>query len=118
MAATRALALLAKEDVPGQRFGPVRPARSQVRGRLPDSLPVRSPRAPVGRASGRVVGRRVGRGGEFIDLEDYRGRLEARVGRARGMMRGVINRAMSNPKRLVFPEAIGAHPRAGLVSDM
>jgi malate dehydrogenase (oxaloacetate-decarboxylating)(NADP+) len=45
----------------------------------------------------------------FIDVEDYRCRLEARLGRARGIMRGVINRAVANPKRVVFPE--GEEPK-------
>src|SRR5262249_30980069 len=40
----------------------------------------------------------------FVDLDDYRERLGARLGRARGVMRGVINRAVSNPKKIVFPE--------------
>jgi malate dehydrogenase (oxaloacetate-decarboxylating)(NADP+) len=46
---------------------------------------------------------------EFIDLEGYRERLEARLGRARGIMRGLINRAMRDPKRIVFPE--GEEPK-------
>src|SRR5205085_11564085 len=41
---------------------------------------------------------------EFCEVEEYRQRLEARLGRARGLMRGVINRASRNPKRIVFPE--------------
>src|SRR6185295_13774896 len=47
--------------------------------------------------------------GEFVDLDEYRERLEGRLGRARGVMRGLINRAASNPKRVVFPE--GEEPK-------
>ena len=46
---------------------------------------------------------------EFIDLDEYREQLEARLGRARGVMRGLINRAASDPKRIVFPE--GEEPK-------
>jgi malate dehydrogenase (oxaloacetate-decarboxylating)(NADP+) len=45
-----------------------------------------------------------GAANDFVDIGDYRERLEARLGRARGVMRGLINRAISNPKRVVFPE--------------
>ena len=50
---------------------------------------------------------------EFIDLDTYRDRLEERLGRARGIMRGVINRSIQDPKRVVFPEERGTedHPR-------
>jgi malate dehydrogenase (oxaloacetate-decarboxylating)(NADP+) len=41
---------------------------------------------------------------EFIDLEDYREKLEERLGRARGVMRGIINRAVRDPRKVVFPE--------------
>ncbi len=42
--------------------------------------------------------------GAFIELDAYREQLEARLGRAKGIMRGIINRAVRNPKRLVLPE--------------
>ena len=38
------------------------------------------------------------------DLERYRDTLELRLGRARGLMRGIVNRAQQDPKRIVFPE--------------
>jgi malate dehydrogenase (oxaloacetate-decarboxylating)(NADP+) len=50
-----------------------------------------------------------GAANDFIDLDEYRERLESRLGRARGVMRGLINRAISNPKRVVFPE--GEEPK-------
>jgi malate dehydrogenase (oxaloacetate-decarboxylating)(NADP+) len=47
--------------------------------------------------------------GRFVDVEGYRDELESRLGRARGVMRGIINRAVSDPKRLVFAE--GEEPK-------
>jgi malate dehydrogenase (oxaloacetate-decarboxylating)(NADP+) len=41
---------------------------------------------------------------EFIELDDYRDQLESRLGRARGLMRGLAARAAREPKRVVFPE--------------
>ena len=104
MAATRALALLAKEDVPdslAQLYG----LRSVTFG--PDYLipfPF-DPRvllwvAPA--VAWAAVASGVAR--EFIDLDHYREQLEARLGRARGIMRGIINRAVRSPRRVVFPE--------------
>ncbi len=40
----------------------------------------------------------------IADYDAYRRRLEQLLGRARGMMHGVYDRAKSNPKRIVFPE--------------
>jgi malate dehydrogenase (oxaloacetate-decarboxylating)(NADP+) len=40
----------------------------------------------------------------IIDAEDYRAQLESRLSRARGVMRGIINRAVQDPRRIVFPE--------------
>src|SRR5450432_2246446 len=45
----------------------------------------------------------------FIDLDEYRVSLETRLGRARGIMRGIMSRAMQDPKRVVFPE--GEEPK-------
>jgi len=44
-----------------------------------------------------------------LDLDEYRDRLEARLGRTREIGRTLINRARRRPKRIVFPE--GSHPR-------
>jgi malate dehydrogenase (oxaloacetate-decarboxylating)(NADP+) len=109
MAATRALALLAKEDVPDNvaalyglhdvRFGPeyLIPFPFDPRVLLWVAPAVAWAAVASGAAS------------EFIDLDEYRERLESRLGRARGVMRGLINRAASNPKRVVFPE--GEEPK-------
>ena len=109
MAATRALALLAKQDVPDTvaalyglrnvQFGPDYLIPFPFDPRV--LLWVAPAVAWAAVASG--VAR------EFIDLEGYRERLEARLGRARGIMRGLINRAMRDPKRIVFPE--GEEPK-------
>ena len=39
-----------------------------------------------------------------IDLDEYRERLERYLGSSRELMRTVINKAKSSPKRIVFPE--------------
>jgi malate dehydrogenase (oxaloacetate-decarboxylating)(NADP+) len=109
MAATRALALLAKEDVPESvaslyglrnvKFGPdyLIPFPFDPRVLLWIAPAVAWAAVASGAAN------------DFVELEEYRQRLEARLGRARGVMRGVINRAISSPKRVVFPE--GEDPR-------
>ena len=104
MAATRSLALLAKEDVPdsvaalyglrGVRFGPDYLIPFPFDPRV--LLWVAPAVAWAAVASG--VAR------EFCEMEEYRQQLEARLGRARGLMRGIINRASRSPKRVVFPE--------------
>ena len=44
-----------------------------------------------------------------ISIEEYELQLERRLGKAREVMRGMINRAKRDPKRVVFPE--GAHEK-------
>src|SRR5690606_4247605 len=44
-----------------------------------------------------------------IDLEEYRNRLEARLGRTREVMRDIMLKARKAPKRIVYPE--GEHER-------
>ncbi len=46
---------------------------------------------------------------KHLDPEAYRHELEARLGRAREVMRGVIAKAQRSPRRIVFPE--GEHDR-------
>jgi len=109
MAATRALALLAKEDVPNSvaalyglqdvQFGPEYLIPFPFDPRV--LLWVAPAVAWAAVASGAA--------NDFIDLDDYREKLEQRLGRARGVMRGLINRAASSPKRVVFPE--GEEPK-------
>jgi malate dehydrogenase (oxaloacetate-decarboxylating)(NADP+) len=109
MAATRALALLAKEDVPDSVSGlyGLREVTFGPEYLIPFPF---DPRVLLWIAPA-VAWAAVASGvaNDFIDLDEYRGRLEARLGRARGVMRGLINRAISNPKRVVFPE--GEEPK-------
>ncbi len=109
MAATRALALLAKQDVPeslSALYG-LRDVKFGPNYLIPFPF---DPRALLWVAPA-VAWADVASGGarEFIELEDYRGQLEARLGRARGIMRGIINRAVQDPKRVVFPD--GEEPK-------
>ncbi|MGH7677967.1 MAG: NADP-dependent malic enzyme [Gemmatimonadaceae bacterium] len=120
MAATRSLALLAKEDVPdsvaalyglrGVRFGPDY--------LIPFPFDPRALLWVAPAVAWAAVSSGVAR--EFCEMDEYRNRLEARLGKARGLMRGLINRAAASPKRIVFPE--GDEPKvvraaAQLVDD-
>ena len=109
MAATRALALLAKENVP-ESVSRLYGLQSVSFGRdylIPFAF---DPRVLLWVAPA-VAWAAVASGATdtFIDLEVYREQLEARLGRARGIMRGIINRAVRDPKRIVFPE--GEEPK-------
>src|SRR5205807_7104020 len=109
MAATRALALLAKQDVPDSvaaLYG-LRNVHFGSEYLIPFPF---DPRVLLWVAPA-VAWAAVASGvaNDFIDLDEYRERLESRLGRARGVMRGLINRALSNPKRVVFPE--GEEPK-------
>jgi malate dehydrogenase (oxaloacetate-decarboxylating)(NADP+) len=104
MAATRALALLAKEPVPNNVAALYGLQDVQFGEDYLIPFPF-DPRVLLWIAPA-VAWAAVASGAAeaFVDLDDYRERLEARLGRARGVMRGVINRAVANPKRIVFPE--------------
>jgi malate dehydrogenase (oxaloacetate-decarboxylating)(NADP+) len=109
MAATRALASLAKEEVPesvtraygGDRlkFGPDYLIPKPFDPRV--LLWVAPAVAWAAVASG-IAGR-------IIDVEEYRTELEARLGPERQVMRGLITRAQQDPPSIVFPE--GDDPR-------
>jgi len=104
MAATRALASLAKQDVPdslAQLYG----LRNVKFGReylIPFPFDPRVLLWVAPAVAWAAVASGVAK--TFIDLDQYRETLEARLGRARGIMRGIINRAQRDPKRVVFPE--------------
>ncbi len=104
MAATRALAALAKEDVPDSvsRLYGLKNVSFGANYLIPFPF---DPRVLLWVAPA-VAWAAVASGAarEFIDLDDYRDTLEARLGRAKGVMRGIINRAHRDPKRVVFPE--------------
>ena len=110
MAATRALAALAKEEVPDAvmrayglerlRFGP--------EYLIPKPF---DPRVLLWVAPA-VAWAAVGSGvaGRVIDVDEYRAQLDARLGRAREVMRGLSTRVQQHEtQRIVFPE--GEEPR-------
>ena len=104
MAATRALAALAKEDVPESvsRLYALRSVKFGPDYLIPFPFDPRVLLWVAPAVAWAAVASGVAR--QMIDLEQYREQLEARLGRARGIMRGIINRAVRDPKRIVFPE--------------
>ncbi|MGB9337071.1 MAG: NADP-dependent malic enzyme [Candidatus Acidiferrales bacterium] len=104
LAATRALAALAKEDVPDSvcnaygvgriRFGP-----EYI---IPKPF---DPRVLVWEASAVAkAAMETGVARQTVDLDEYRDRLERLLGKAHETMRTVIRKAQSMPRRVVFPE--------------
>jgi len=104
MAATRALAALAKEDVPESvsRLYGLRSVKFGPDYLIPFPFDPRVLLWVAPAVAWAAVASGVAK--HMIDLENYREQLEARLGRARGIMRGIINRAVRDPKRVVFPE--------------
>jgi malate dehydrogenase (oxaloacetate-decarboxylating)(NADP+) len=104
MAASRALASLAKEDVPDsvcRAYGVERFAfgRDYI---IPKPF---DPRVLVWEAS--AVAKAAMDSGvalEPVDLDEYREQLEKRLGKAHEVMRIVIHKARAKTKRVVFPE--------------
>ena len=109
MAATRALALLAKQDVPDSVASLYGLRQVQFGADYLIPFPF-DPRVLLWVAPA-VAWAAVASGAanDFVELDAYRERLEARLGRARGIMRGIINRASATPKRVVYPE--GEEPK-------
>jgi malate dehydrogenase (oxaloacetate-decarboxylating)(NADP+) len=109
MAATRALAALAKENVPDSvsRLYGLRSVKFGPEYLIPFPFDPRVLLWVAPAVAWAAVASGVAK--EMIDLEQYREQLEARLGRARGIMRGIINRAVRDPKRIVFPE--GEEPK-------
>jgi malate dehydrogenase (oxaloacetate-decarboxylating)(NADP+) len=109
IAATRALAALAREDVPDSvmkayglerlHFGPeyLIPKPFDYRVLIWEASAVAEAAMKTGEA--RID----------IDVEEYREKLESRLGKSREIMRFVINRARRSPRRVVFPE--GTHEK-------
>ncbi|HTM00857.1 MAG TPA: NADP-dependent malic enzyme [Candidatus Omnitrophota bacterium] len=109
LAATRALADLAKQDVPDAvaraygvetlHFGPdyliPKPFDPRVLLWVAPAVAKAAMETGVARLT--------------IDLDEYRDRLEARLGKSREIARAVMHRARRSPRRIVFPE--GTHPR-------
>ncbi|MGA7380908.1 MAG: NADP-dependent malic enzyme [Terriglobales bacterium] len=104
LAATRALANLAKEDVPDsvcRAYGVEHLAFG------PDYIIPKpfDPRVLVWEASAVAkAAMETGVAQEPVDLDEYREQLEKRLGKAHEIMRYVIHKAQTKPKRVVFPE--------------
>ena len=104
LAATRALAALAKEDVPDSV------CRAYGVGRIafgPESIIPKpfDPRVLVWEASAVAeAAMRTGVAQEPVDIHEYREELEKRLGKAHEVMRAITHRAQAKPKRVVFPE--------------
>ncbi|MBI5085980.1 MAG: NADP-dependent malic enzyme [Acidobacteria bacterium] len=104
LAATLALAELARMDVPDSvrraygvetmEFGP-----EYIIPKPFDSRVLTSVAPAVARAA-----METGVAGHTVDLEEYRERLERRLGKSQEIMRAVIHKAQRNPRRVVFPE--------------
>jgi len=104
LAATRALAALAKEDVPDS----VRRAYGvEQMGFGKDYIIPKpfDPRVLVWVASAVAeAAMQSGVAQQPVDLDEYREQLQRRLGKAYEVMRIMINKAQRNPKRVVFPE--------------
>ena len=109
LAATHALVSLTKEDVPDSvrraygvetlKFGPeyIIPKPFDPRVLVWEAMAVAKAAMDSGVAQ------------DPVDLAWYREQLEKRLGKAHELMRLMIHKAQSNPKRVVFPE--GAHQK-------
>jgi malate dehydrogenase (oxaloacetate-decarboxylating)(NADP+) len=110
LAACRALAQLAREDVPDSvlkaygleslKFGPQYLIPKPFDHRVLFEVPVAVARAAIDSGVAQV---------EIRDWAAYRRRLEKLVSRRLELMRGLVDRAKRNPKRVVFPE--GEHEK-------
>jgi malate dehydrogenase (oxaloacetate-decarboxylating)(NADP+) len=104
LAATRALAALAKEDVPDSVL------RAYGLSRLnygPDYIIPKpfDPRVLIWEASAVAeAAMKSGVAQREIDLEEYREQLSRRLGRTYEVMQSVRHQAKASPKRIVFPE--------------
>ncbi|HKJ60138.1 MAG TPA: phosphate acyltransferase, partial [Halobacteriales archaeon] len=104
VACARALADLAREDVPDEvvraygdqplQFGPEYIIPKPVDPRVLFEVAPAVAEAAMDSGCARVE----------IDLAEYRERLEARLGKSREMMRTVLNKAKSDPKRVALAE--------------
>jgi malate dehydrogenase (oxaloacetate-decarboxylating)(NADP+) len=104
LAATRALAALAKEDVPDSVCHAYGVARIRFGPEYIIPKPF-DPRVLVWTAS--AVARaamETGVAKQPVNLEEYRERLERLLGKAHEVMRLIIHKAQNKPKRVVFPE--------------
>ena len=104
LAATRALAALAKEDVPDSVCRAYGVERLNF-GREYLIPTLFDPRVLVWEASAVAeAAMRTGVAQEPVDLAAYREQLERRLGKAHEVSRTMIHKAQAHPKQVVFPE--------------
>ncbi len=104
LAATRALATLAKEDVPDSVCRAYGVERLQFGPEYVIPKPFDS-RVLIWEASAVAeAAMRTGVAREPVDLEQYREDLERRLGKAHEVSRMIIHKAQAQPKQVVFPE--------------
>jgi malate dehydrogenase (oxaloacetate-decarboxylating)(NADP+) len=104
LAATRALAALAKEDVPDSVLRAYGVERLEFGREYIIPKPF-DPRVLIWEASAVAqAAMETGVARIPVDLRQYREELEKRLGKAAEVMRGTINKAKRQPKRVVFPE--------------
>ena len=104
LAATRALAALAKEDVPDSVLRAYSIDRLSFGREYIIPKPF-DPRVLIWEASAVAqAAMETGVAQQPVDLKHYREELEKRLGKANEVMRGMINKARKNPKRIVFTE--------------
>ncbi|HLI63582.1 MAG TPA: NADP-dependent malic enzyme [Terriglobales bacterium] len=109
LAATYALAALAKEDVPDSvcRAYGVESLKYGVDYIIPKPF---DPRVLVWEATAVAkAAMETGVAQKPVNLEEYREQLEKRLGKANELVRMMVRKAQINPKRVVFPE--GNHPK-------
>jgi malate dehydrogenase (oxaloacetate-decarboxylating)(NADP+) len=104
LAATKALATLAQEDVPDSVCRAYGVPRLQFGREYLIPKPF-DPRVLMWEASAVAeAAMRTGVAQEPVDLENYRAQLERRLGKAYEVSRAMIHKAQVNPKQVVFPE--------------
>src|SRR5438270_8948593 len=104
LAATRALANLAKEDVPDSVCRAYGVPRLQFGREYLIPKPF-DPRVLMWEASAVAeAAMRSGVAQQPVDLSIYRAQLERRLGKAYEVSRTMIHKAQANPKQVVFPE--------------
>jgi malate dehydrogenase (oxaloacetate-decarboxylating)(NADP+) len=104
LAATRALAALAKADVPDSVLRAYGVDRLEFGREYIIPKPF-DPRVLIWEASAVAqAAMETGVAQQPVDLEQYREELEKRLGKAHEMMRAMIHKAQRQPKRVVFTE--------------
>ncbi len=104
LAATRALASLAKQDVPDSVLRAYGVDRMEFGREYIIPKPF-DPRVLIWEASAVAqAAMDTGVAQQPIDIVQYREELERRLGKAHEMMRGMIHKAQKDPKRIVFTE--------------